>query len=96
MLKGVGATLAGGGLVAVQGVEDVMASTQSEVRTLLESWSENIRIKDIDRLMSLYSPDIIYFDVVPLSSTPDLLRSGVISCGGLMAGRAQSAWNSAT
>src|SRR5215217_2131389 len=42
-----------------------MASSQSEVRALLESWSEAARIKDIDRLMSLYSPDITYFDVVP-------------------------------
>ena len=42
-----------------------MASTQSKVRALLESWSEAIRIKDIDQLMSLYSPDIIYFDLVP-------------------------------
>ena len=42
-----------------------MASIQSEVRALLESWSEAARIKDIDRLMSLYSPDIVYFDVVP-------------------------------
>jgi ketosteroid isomerase-like protein len=50
-------------------VEDAMistqASTQSEVRALLESWSEAARIKDIDRLMSLYSSDIVYFDVVP-------------------------------
>jgi ketosteroid isomerase-like protein len=59
------ATLAGGGLVAVPGMEDAMASTQSEVRALLESWSEAARIKDIDRLMSLYSADIVYFDIVP-------------------------------
>jgi ketosteroid isomerase-like protein len=52
-------------LVAVRGVEGAMASTKSEVRALLESWSEAARIKDIDRLMSLYSPDIVYFDVVP-------------------------------
>jgi ketosteroid isomerase-like protein len=58
------ATLAGG-LVAVPVGEDAMASTQSEVRALLASWSEAARIKDIDRLMSLYSPDIVYFDVVP-------------------------------
>jgi ketosteroid isomerase-like protein len=31
----------------------------------LESWSEAARTKDIDRLMSLYAPDIVYFDVVP-------------------------------
>jgi ketosteroid isomerase-like protein len=40
-----------------------MASIQSEVRALLDSWSEAARIKDIDRLMSLYSRDIVYFDV---------------------------------
>jgi len=42
-----------------------MASIQSEVRSLLERWSGAIRTKDIDRLMSVYSPDIVYFDVVP-------------------------------
>jgi uncharacterized protein (TIGR02246 family) len=42
-----------------------MASTQSEIRTLLDTWSAAARVKDIDRLMSLYSPDIVYFDVVP-------------------------------
>jgi ketosteroid isomerase-like protein len=42
-----------------------MASTHAEVSALLESWSAAIRIKDIDRLMSLYSPDTVYFDVVP-------------------------------
>jgi ketosteroid isomerase-like protein len=42
-----------------------MASTESEVRALLENQSAAMRAKDIDRLMSVYSPDIIYFDVVP-------------------------------
>jgi uncharacterized protein (TIGR02246 family) len=42
-----------------------MASTQSEVRALLDSQSEAIRTKDVDKLLSLYSPDIVYFDVVP-------------------------------
>jgi ketosteroid isomerase-like protein len=46
-------------------VEDAMASTQSEVRALLDSRSEAIRTKDIDQLMSFYSPDIVYFDLVP-------------------------------
>jgi ketosteroid isomerase-like protein len=46
-------------------MEDAMASTQSELRALLDSRSEAIRIKDIDRLMSFYSPDIVYFDLVP-------------------------------
>jgi ketosteroid isomerase-like protein len=40
-------------------------ATQFQVRELLESWCQAARIKDIDRLMSLYSPGIVYFDVVP-------------------------------
>jgi ketosteroid isomerase-like protein len=40
-------------------------TSESEIRTLLESWSEAARTKDIDRLMSLYSPDIVYFDIGP-------------------------------
>jgi ketosteroid isomerase-like protein len=64
-LVGTAATVTGGDLVAVPGVEDAMASIQSDVRALLDSQSEAIRIKDIDRLMSVYSQDIIYFDVVP-------------------------------
>jgi ketosteroid isomerase-like protein len=65
ILVGAAAALAGGCLVAVPRMEDAMASMQSEVRALLESQSEAMRAKDIDRLMALYSPDVIYFDVVP-------------------------------
>lgn len=42
-----------------------MASTESEVRALLDRQAEAMRMKDIDRLMSLYSPDVVYYDVVP-------------------------------
>ena len=42
-----------------------MASTESEVGTLLHSRSEAMRTKDIERLMPLYSPDVVYFDLVP-------------------------------
>jgi ketosteroid isomerase-like protein len=38
---------------------------ESEIRTLVDSRSEAIRMKDIDRLMSHYSLDIVYFDAVP-------------------------------
>jgi ketosteroid isomerase-like protein len=44
---------------------DAMASTQSEVKAFLDHRVEACRRKDIDRLMSLYSPDIVYFDCVP-------------------------------
>lgn len=39
--------------------------SEPEIRTLVDSRSEAIRMKDIDRLMSYYSPDIAYFDAVP-------------------------------
>jgi ketosteroid isomerase-like protein len=41
-----------------------MVSTESEVRALLDRRSDAMRMKDIDRLMPLYSPDIVYFDLV--------------------------------
>jgi ketosteroid isomerase-like protein len=47
---------------AVGGVTERAAITKEYEGHML---TEAMRIKDIDRLMSLYSPDIIYFDVVP-------------------------------
>jgi ketosteroid isomerase-like protein len=46
-------------------MEDAMASIQSEVTALFDSRAEAIGARDIDRLMRLYSPDIVYFDLVP-------------------------------
>src|SRR5918999_839067 len=45
--------------------DDALASTESTVRALLDSRSEAVWNKDIDRLLSFYSADIVYFDVVP-------------------------------
>jgi uncharacterized protein (TIGR02246 family) len=42
-----------------------MGSTESEVRALFDSQFDAIREKDLDRLMAVYSPDIVYFDAVP-------------------------------
>lgn len=42
-----------------------MTPSESEVRALLDSRVDACQAKDIDRLMSLYSPDIVYYDVVP-------------------------------
>ena len=42
-----------------------MDSTHAEISALLDSQSEAMQRQDIDRLMSLYSPDIVYFDTVP-------------------------------
>jgi ketosteroid isomerase-like protein len=46
-------------------MEDEMTKTQSEVGRLFDTRSEAIGAKDIERLMSLYSPEIVYFDLVP-------------------------------
>jgi ketosteroid isomerase-like protein len=46
-------------------MEDGMASTESDVRALFDRRSDAAQARDIDRLMSVYSPDIVYFDVVP-------------------------------
>lgn len=42
-----------------------MPSPESEVRALLDNRVEACRQKDIDRLMALYSSNIVYFDCVP-------------------------------
>ncbi|MDR0342916.1 MAG: nuclear transport factor 2 family protein [Nocardiopsaceae bacterium] len=42
-----------------------MTTNDSEVRALLDSRVGACREKDIERLMSLYSPGIVYYDVVP-------------------------------
>jgi ketosteroid isomerase-like protein len=42
-----------------------MASIESEIRALLDGRGEAVGEKDIDRLLSFYSPDIVYFDIVP-------------------------------
>jgi len=42
-----------------------MTSNDSEIRALLYSRVDACQTKDIDRLMSLYSSDIVYYDVVP-------------------------------
>jgi ketosteroid isomerase-like protein len=46
-------------------MEEGMVKTQSEVGMLFDNRSEAIWTKDIDRLMSLYAPEIVYFDLVP-------------------------------
>jgi ketosteroid isomerase-like protein len=42
-----------------------VSSIEAEVEALLERRVAACRAKDIDALMALYAPDIVYFDVVP-------------------------------
>jgi ketosteroid isomerase-like protein len=49
----------------MSGLEDAMASTQAEVRALFDRRAEAIQARDIEHLMALYAPEIVYFDLVP-------------------------------
>jgi uncharacterized protein (TIGR02246 family) len=51
--------------LSLQRPEVTMAPTRSDIKELLETWSAAIRTKDTERLMSLYAPGIVYFDVTP-------------------------------
>jgi len=42
-----------------------MTSSRPAVGAMLDERSEAIRTKDLDRLMSFYSEDVVYFDLVP-------------------------------
>jgi ketosteroid isomerase-like protein len=46
-----------------------MASTQSEtqaqIKAMMDTRGEAIHAKDLDRLMSVFADDIVYFDIVP-------------------------------
>lgn len=42
-----------------------MTSNDAEITALLDSRVDACQAKDIDRLMELYSADIVYYDVVP-------------------------------
>ncbi|MFI7111326.1 YybH family protein [Nonomuraea sp. NPDC050227] len=40
-------------------------SGESQIRALLAVRVEACQVKDVDRLLALYAPDVVYFDVVP-------------------------------
>ncbi|NUR85000.1 MAG: SnoaL-like domain-containing protein [Nonomuraea sp.] len=42
-----------------------MTTDDTEVRALLEERTAACETKDVERLMALYSPGIVYYDVVP-------------------------------
>jgi len=55
-----------------------MNTGTSEIQAILDIRLEASKTKDIDRLMALYSPDIVYFDVVPplnFSGTDEVRRN---------------------
>ena len=42
-----------------------VTTDESQIRQRLESWTEALRSKDIDGLMSHYAEDILVFDIAP-------------------------------
>ncbi|HLZ30676.1 MAG TPA: nuclear transport factor 2 family protein [Chloroflexota bacterium] len=42
-----------------------VASAEAAIRRRVDDAVKAVRVKDIDRIMSLYAPDLVAFDVVP-------------------------------
>lgn len=40
------------------------ALSETEIRNTLEAWAEAIRFRDVERIFSYYSPDIVAFDAI--------------------------------
>ena len=46
-------------------IENSQTTDEAQIRSLLDEFRNVLRIKDSDRFMSLYSPEIVVFDVPP-------------------------------
>jgi ketosteroid isomerase-like protein len=46
-------------------MERIQADNQADIRAVVDGRSEAIRARDLERLLSFYADDIVYFDVVP-------------------------------
>jgi len=77
-------------------MEETMASTESEVKALLDSQFEAMRRKDIDQLMHFILLTLFISTSYLRSNTSDLLHSGGDFWSGLITGGPQLAWKSAT
>jgi len=45
--------------------DDSQTTDEAQIRFLLDAWADALRAKDADKILSLYSPDVVAFDVVP-------------------------------
>lgn len=45
--------------------EDSQSTDEAQIRLLLGEWVDALRVKDIDKILLLYSPHVVTFDVVP-------------------------------
>jgi len=39
------------------------ANDEAEIRRRIGTWAAAIRVKDLERVMSIYAPDVVSFDV---------------------------------
>lgn len=46
-------------------IEDNKNNDEAQIKRVIEGGVEAIRTKDLDRVMSMYAPDLVSFDVVP-------------------------------
>jgi ketosteroid isomerase-like protein len=46
-------------------IENSRTTDEAQIRLLLGAWVSALRVKDIDKILSLYSPEVVTFDVVP-------------------------------
>jgi len=41
------------------------AADEAQIRTLIDEWRAALAARDLDRLMTHYAPDVLFFDAVP-------------------------------
>jgi uncharacterized protein (TIGR02246 family) len=42
-----------------------MKTNEAQIRALMDEWIEAVRARDLDKLMALYAPDVLIFDMMP-------------------------------
>jgi len=46
-------------------IENGQTNDEAQIRQLLDEWVDALWVKDVDKILLLYSPDVVTFDVVP-------------------------------
>jgi ketosteroid isomerase-like protein len=46
-------------------VEEHKKNDEAEIKSVIESYVEALRAKDLDGIVSIYAPDLVAFDIVP-------------------------------
>jgi uncharacterized protein (TIGR02246 family) len=46
-------------------IENATTNNEAQIRQLIDAWRSALCARDLDRLMSHYAPDVLFFDAVP-------------------------------